>query len=413
MQLPWAVRQLIALANGSGRLLGAVGRDPASLSVQKMMLNAVAGLGLSDFWGENFRTPFELLTQSLREEVGLNFVGRLAAERRLSESLRNRLLIASLLDGHIDVSDLPVRDPLFIVGLPRTGTTLLHHLLSQDSGSRRLLAWEAQQPAGRTPKGMTHPNEQIARTRRHLKVRHALAPRLKRLHQIDPEGPQECIPLLFNTFMLPIPFSCSYQEWYLRQSVRELEAAYIEHRTQLQIIQLRRPQVGHWVLKSPLHLYGVEAILRVFPKARIIFTHRDPTKAVGSLCSFFDYVMGAAFHDPRTRAAFPVELLKWAKIGLERADQARSTGGSERTHDVYYAELIGDPVAVMQGLYDRLGYEYTPEFDSGIKQWLRQHSQNRHGQHRYSLEDFGLSDDMIDDAFGWYREKFSLSSEKG
>jgi hypothetical protein len=238
-----------------------------------------------------------------------------------------------------------------------------------------------------------------------------LAPVIRRIHDLDPLGPEECAPLLRNTFLLAWEMSPDYRAWFLRQPASVIETAYREYRQQLQLLYWQRPHDGHWVLKTPLHLYGVEALLTLFPDAAIVLIHRDPVRVIPSACSLASLLLEAVTDDPERRAAVGPRVATWVAEGLRRVDAARADAPAGRIYDVRYHDLIADPLGAVKRLYAHFGYPYTEEFEARAERWLKENPQNKHGAHRYNLEQFGLDRRMIDDRFSWYCTRHQIPSE--
>jgi hypothetical protein len=243
-----------------------------------------------------------------------------------------------------------------------------------------------------------------------------LAPAVRKIHDIDPEGPEECRTLLQNTFVFPLQLSPIYREWYLRQPAEVIEAAYREYRQQLQLLHWQRPHDGHWLLKSPAHSYAIDALLTLFQDAAIILIHRDPYRSIPSMCSFLGLVHHlmtdeANTGDPNGRGALAPLVLKWAAEGLRRTEAARAHAEPGRIYDMYYHELVADPLGAVRRMYAHFGYAYTREFETRATAWLKEHPQHKDGQHQYELEQFGLDRQMIDDALSWYTARYHIPPE--
>ena len=415
-QLPVWVAGFARLLNAVGRALRALGAPIDRLSEERLLHVAQRKTGLSDFGDDGFRMPLRTLIRSYNEEGGLACIARLIMRRKISAALVNRLLVTNALHRHPEILQVPIRRPIFIVSLPRTGTTFLHKLLAQDPHARPLLAWETLMPARRPADIDRGLDPRIKRAQCLVKVLMSLAPALRTIHDIDPQGPEECGMLLQNTFVHAAQVSPIYREWYLRQPVEVIEAAYREYRQQLQLLHWERPHEGHWLLKSPLHLYAIGALRPVFPDAAIILIHRDPRRAIASMGSFLsvadDVLTDDAGGDDTERRAAPGPLVvRWVAEGLRRAEAARAHVEPGRLYDMYYHELVADPLGAVQRLYAHFGYPYTREFETRASAWLMEHPQHKHGEHRYDLEQLGLDHRMIEDTFSWYTERYHIPPE--
>jgi len=401
------VAGLIGAVNILGDLIRTLSIPVAQLSEDRLMRSAERKVGLTDFWNDSFRIPFQVLLRSFREECSLTFVGSLATERRLRRSLENRLLIADALKRNPDVLDVPIRKPLFIVSLPRTGTTFLHKLLANDPNARYLTAWEGIWPVRRRADVDKFSDSRLTRARRVSKLFDILFPRLKSIHKFDPDGPEECIGLMKNTFVMPqIMWQRSYRSWLLEQPSEVWTSAYLEYRQQLQLIQYARPLPGYWLLKSPVHIYGIDALLKLFPDSVIVLIHRDPVESIPSMCSLLHYGVAMLTNGQQHLKEIPEVVLDWVVEGLMRAEVARGKAGDNRVYDIRYEDLVLNPLATVEGLYAFAGHTYTRDFQARASQWLKNHPKNKYGNHIYSLDEFGLTRGSIRDSLSWYYKRY-------
>jgi len=402
----------VHLCNWVGRRLQQVGLLPDRLTGASVLQTARRQTGLSDFGDHSACNGLDRLLQSCRQDARLNPFGRLVMRRRMVELAANRMKILDDLKRHPEILDVPIRRPLLVTGLPRTGTTLLYNLLAQDPAGRPLLLWEATWPSPppTTETRSTDPRIKDAYT--HVKLAHWLAPRLPAVHTLEPEGPEECLSLTMHTFVSPgflmLGDVRGYEDWLRQLTFEDKVVAYEFYKRQLQLLQWRIP-TGHWVLKSPAHLPGLDALLTVIPDACIVQAHRDPAKAVPSVCSLFAIVRGMGtdeldLHGLGTHAAeFCAEL-------VDRATAARESF-PDSVLDVKYPELIENPIGTIHRIYERFGYERSDRMDAKMKQWLVENARDKKPAHRYDLAQFGLDQAMIDRLFGEYRERYEVARE--
>jgi hypothetical protein len=311
-------------------------------------------------------------------------IGRAGARDEIGRRLANRYGLRRLLDRHPDVAALPVDRPVVVTGLPRTGTTLLHGLLARHQGARAPLLWELLHPVADTA---AQRRRGIRAARRAARFSHAGVPALRDIHPLDPYRPEECIFALPHHFghltRTPMP---GYRSWC---AVRDADEDYRYLRCHLQALQWRRP-ARRWVLKSPFHLHHLDALLRAFPDATVVWTHRDPIRALASWCSLVEAIM-LLQNDRVDRARIGSDWLDIWSDGLRKAMEVRAAA-PERFVDVDYDRLVADPAGTVAGLWRDLGDPMGPGTEAGAGG-----HRHRPGRHRYALERYGLDPDEVGD----------------
>jgi hypothetical protein len=388
------------------------------LDVPSLMAAARRKTGLSDFGDPSFRTPLERLVGAIDGEAVLHPIGRFITRTRLVGSLATRLRIEAMYARDPSIASLPLRRPIIILGLPRTGTTLLHRLLAADPRIRALLSWEALAPAPldlKGGRGETARRQRAAeRSERALKY---MAPDFFAVHPIDAHAPEEDVLLLDLAFLSTVPESTlrvpSFAAWLEEQDqgpayrylVRVMRALWSQRHP------AEAREHAHWVLKTPHHLEWLDALDAVMPDALLVWTHRDPDEVVPSFCSMIAHGRGV-FSD----AVDPYEIGRsWLRKGarmVDRAMAARGRLGEERFVDVRYGDLMKAPVETVRKIEERAGMPWTDEAQRGVERALAGEKQHRHGVHKYALEDFALSAADVDRAFAAYRERFGLKPKK-
>ena len=338
-----------------GLVLPRNGSSLLTLDPHTLVDMACRKTGLDDLGDDLVLQRLSILLQSLRTDARLNFFGRICAHSDILRLLCSRLQLVEACKRHPEIADETIRHPIFITGLPRTGSTLLHALLAQDPAARVPQVWEVMHPFPRPEATSYHDNPNIGKTSKDLKWFDLLVPDFKKVHLIDARLPQECIAIMGHAFLSYVfesmYFVSSYRIWHEDQ---DKTPAYALHRRFLQVLQWRCPG-NHWVLKAPSHLLALEALNHVYPDAGIIMTHRDPLKVLGS-CSSFTEVLRSPFTDSFDRAELGREVAwRWEK-GARLAIQfrQRSTPLSGRFLDVHYADLTRDPMATVKVIYDTL-----------------------------------------------------------
>ncbi len=362
--------------------------------------------GLSDFGGTTFHEPFEILLQSLRDEAQLNARGVFMLHRTMLRLLTNRLCTEQAFADSPALAETPIPRPLYVIGFPRTGTTLLHNLLACDPAARWMRLWEGLYPAP-APQSLED-DPRIAEVEEWAAGFEKVAPRLAAAHKLAPRGPEECLWLIEHTFNDLI--------FELRAHVPTYSRWLAEHEADVDIHQYYRRQLqllgahcrgNHWVFKAPRHLPGLAGLLAVFPEARIVQTHRDPVAVLPSLCSLCEILRGAA-SDAVDKPAIGAHWHARLKAIFEKATAVRATAAEGQILDIQYADLVADPIATVQHIYAHHGYEFTEPFEAAMRQWLAANRQHKHGAHRYTLEEYGLSEAQVREDFSDYAKEFGL-----
>jgi len=405
----WRVPELI---RSICRLLPANGFSLVSLD-QKTLLNKAYELtGFDDRGDESFCLALGILLKSLESEARLNFIGRICAHSDILRMLCNRLRLREDRRHYPQIADQIVSRPLFITGLPRTGSTLLHALLAQDVLSRAPRIWEVMHPSPPPEKASYNCDPRIYKTARELKWLDIIMPGFKRVHLIDARLPQECIAITGHSFISylfeSMYFVSTYRAWH---DTRDKRSAYECHRQFLQHLQWRAPGT-HWVLKAPSHLFALETLMQIYPEARIILTHRDPLKVLPS-CASFTEVLRGSFTNHVDRKKLGVEIAQHWQRGAGLAVQFSQNNGNsqERFLSVLYADLVGDPMAVVRSIYRHFDMKLSRESEMAMLRFLAKNPQNSHGVHRYSLGEFGLDSDTERKRFEFYTDFFRIEHE--
>jgi hypothetical protein len=404
--------KLVGLINELGRFFFRNGHSWPRLDETALLKQACDRTGLDDFGDESFRQPLRILLESLETEAELHFIGRICVQSELLRLLNNRLRLVADRQRHPEIAAEVIRRPLFITGLPRSGTTLLHALLAQDPVSRAPLVWEVMAPSPPPQRNSYASDRRIAQTASELRWIKVIMPDFKTVHLINARLPQECIAitsLAFRSYVFESMYHVhSYRRWHDAQDKRP---AYEFHRQFLQHLQWRCPG-DHWVLKAPSHLLALESLFQVYPDAGIIMTHRDPLKVLPS-CASFTQVLREGFTDRLNKKDLGLEIRhRWGK-GAHLAIESRQRVGSlaERFVDVRYQDLMRDPMVVVQRIYRHYDMELTEAAQISMRRFLAENPQNKNGKHCYSLEEFGLQPEEERRRFRFYTDYFGIKSE--
>lgn len=399
--------------NALGRQLERLGWSGPRLDEDGLIARATAQVRLEDFGSESFRPGLRRLLESLESDARLHSFGRYFAQRQILELLRHRLRLTHYRERHPELAGERVERPLFVIGLPRTGTTLLHALLTRDSAHRAPLSWEVDDPCPPPQAAGYVTDPRIARAERRFEQLRKLAPGFQSIHPIGALLPQECIVITaceFYSLRFEMCFNVSgYQEWLVQQ---DMGPAYRFHRQFLQHLQSRYP-AERWVLKSPGHLGPIDALLAEYPDAMIVQTHRDPLSVIPSVSSL-EYVMRAVASDSVDPAEVGQQQLRQWPLLLEQGIRARDRhpDRSAQFLDVHFQEILADPLACVRRIYSHFDLHLAQDTERRMQAFLRRSPRAGHGTHRYSLERFGLNADAVHHAFKGYTERFRVAHEE-
>ncbi|MBV9619244.1 MAG: sulfotransferase [Verrucomicrobia bacterium] len=397
---------VIRMLNKAGAALDAVGLRSKPLPAAQLIEKAKRHSGLSDFGEPDFFEPLSRLLESCHREARLNVIGKLAVRNDVVRILCNRLHLEDDRRRHPEIAQQEIREPVFIVGLPRSGTTVLHTLLGVDPAHRVPRTWEVMSPS---PPDAKDRQRRIRYAERDLSMLRWLAPTFEQVHATGANLPQECVSLMSPTFMSDqfdtmynIP---SYRRWFFRQDFRP---AYQFHRQFLQHLQVQ--QSGErWILKAPAHMFAADALLSIYPDAKFVQLHRDPIEAVASVSSLVT-ILRRVFSD----SVDPVQvgrdaMVYWAEA-LKTFTRVRDTLPPDRVCDVHYEKVRRDPVAAATRIYEYFGWRLKNEVEDKMREVLSEQTSRTNGTHRYNAAYFQLEGG---NGFAEYCERFGFVPSEG
>lgn len=364
--------------------------------------------GLERFDSESFREGLGILVDDFssvdRPEPAM---ARFQAD--VVKALSDRLKTTAYLESRPELLDRPIKRPLFAFGIPRTGTTLLSNLLAADPARRSPLTWEIDDPVPPATRDtlFTDPRA-VARLEMERKML-AARPDMGKYYRSSAIYPNEDVFIMahdFKTLMwesrgkLP-----AYREWIFQTDVT---SAYQYHKRFLQLLQADAP--GVWNLKMPSHALYIRTLLKIYPDARLVWSHRDPFMATGSFCSIIA-LSHNVFQGMVDKEWIGRNCTWQAAQHCNRAMDARDAIGEDRIVDVYYSDLTNDPIATMRKLYAALGDDFTAEAEAGMRAWLEVNPQNKFGKHEYDLAQYGLSLETLTPVFERYLSRYHIERE--
>ena len=407
---PAAVRALNAVGRAMGRVAPRLG---GRLDVDGLVAAARKSTGLTDFADEGFREPLGRLVEDIEAHAALSTMGRIITRYRLVDVLSARLRVDTALAAEPSILEAPIRRPIIITGLQRTGTTMLHRLLAADPAARAIASWEAMQPApldgGSVGGGAA--DGRIAMARRGEKALRFLAPDFFAVHPVEALAPEEEVVILDQTFLSTVAEASwrvpEFAAWLERQ---DQTPAYRHLRRAMQLLQRQRGG-DPWVLKTPHHLEWLDVLVQVFPDALIVQTHRDPRTTVASFCSMVAHGRGI-FSDVVDPHEVGRHWMRKIERMVTRAMAARDgmpDGGP--VLDVFYRDLMADPIGEVRRIYAAAGRELGPAGAAAMEASRAVNRKDRHGRHRYSLDDFGLTEDEVAARMAAYCARYDVPLE--
>jgi hypothetical protein len=392
---------VLGVADGVADALGLLGRP---LQAEVLLAGARRRSAGGDFGETEFVEPLHRLLVACSEEASLSLVGRMATSWDVRRFLSNLLLFSEAEQREPNVLRQPIERPIFITGLPRSGTTFLHRLLLEDPDNRAPKVWQTIYPypprRGR--------DRRPARVARQLRAFERLAPEFRALHPLDATSPQECSEITAHVFQ-SLRFDTNYRIPSYRRWLDEAGhvAAYRFHRRFLQHLQHQAPG-GRWVVKCPDHLFALDAIRAVYPDARLVFVHRDPVKVLLSVAKLTEVL-----RRPFTRRLDPHEIgqqesARWLEGTRRMMELGDDAGLPEPVHHVQHAALVADPAGTVAALYRHFGLEFTSKLAGAVERYVRERPRGGYGPRNYRFEDHGLDAGAERDKFRGYVEQFDV-----
>lgn len=385
-----------------------LGLEFGRLDAEQLVATARRQTGLEDYGDPSFLAPMRRIVAELTQAEGITPLARIIMRQTLLMAMRHRLQREAWVSAHPHVLEQSIQRPIFVLGFPRTGTTLLQNLLSLDPRRRGLQFWELSLPV---PGGEDRTQDREARLRQAgwiLRAAYQMAPEMAHVHYIDVNTLEECWPLFAMSFaVLNWDLQTGLSSWgdYLMHDL-DMRVPYREYRTALQISAERNP-AEQLVLKCPEHLFFIDALLHVFPDACIVQTHRDPYQVIGSYSSLISLQwrnLYGTIERPRIGRHMEDRLLQ----GVNRAMSARDNADPQRFYDVRFEDLIADPASVVRGIAGHFQLDLSPDHEEQVERYLSQKRQDARGNHRYDPEHYTLERGRVHERYRRYIDRFDI-----
>jgi sulfotransferase family protein len=394
---------VVRLLNRGGAALNKAGVRSKRLTAPELIEKAKRQSKLEDFDAPDFFEPLSRLLESCQREARLNVIGRLALKNDVIRILRNRLSLVRDRKLFPEIAKQQIREPVFILGLPRSGTTLLHTLLAADPAHRVPLTWEVMSPSPPAPGDR---DRRIRNANRDLAMLRWLAPAFENVHATGAELPQECVSLISPTFlsdqfdtMYNIP---SYRAWFFAQDLRP---AYDFHRRFLQHLQFGH-SAERWILKAPAHMFFASALLAIYPDAKFVQLHRHPIDAVASVSSLVT-ILRRVFSDSVDRVQIGQDAMVYWSEAVKTFLGVRDKLPADRVCDLRYEEVRRDPIAATRRVYEYFDWKFEPQVEQKMRVTLAEQNSRNNGTHRYSAASFELKGL---NGFADYCERFGFTT---
>ena len=364
--------------------------------------------GLSDFGDPYYREGLDVLLQSIEKDANLHFFGRFGTRMVILTYMSQRLLFVAAQKRIPDAFCSEINAPFIIVGVPRSGTTILHRMLSVDPGNAGIPMWRLYRPFPFIGKK----DNRQATTRWELQFRRPIFPEMDSKHIIREDKEEECIWMLGLTlhsicFWVVAPVF-SYAEWLFAQDQKK---CYQEYSLLLKAQQLATPG-KRLVLKAPDHTPNLGTLLSAIPNARVIQLHRNPTTCLTSANSMFYSAHRAVTHDINVQRMAEINKRMYTHY-LEGGQKSRSDSAvNNAVLDVQYDQLVKDPMQTVKDIYAHFGVPWSDEYEERLKSFLSNHPKDKHGAHHYTPEQFGQSADELNKHFASVSDDVSISTKK-
>ena len=379
-----------------------------SLAPEALMAAAESETGLSDYGSDSFREGLDRLTAALEGEAELNEMGLEIMRQRLVGHLARRLGVHETIRQCPAIAEEEIRSPIFIIGLPRTGTTALSNLVSLDPQIRSLRMWESSNPVPPPEEATQDVDPRIEQAELGLTMMNEMFPEMRSLHFQTATGPTECQDLLGMEFrtthfdgMAHVP---SYTAWAMGC---DMVPAYRQHRRTLQLLQWHCPP-RLWHLKTPVHMLSLDDMATAYPDAKFLWTHRHPAKVLASVCYLIAYCRSWVSERDDAIELGEQQVRLWAEALRRALDFRDRMTGEGRVADVFFGDLNTDPVKTIEAAYDAIGLTMDTVARERMNAWGVDNARGTRGTHEYRLDQFGLDAAGVSERFAPYIERFGL-----
>ena len=394
---------LLTLVNRAGRLAESIGVRPFEVRSSRILAKA-RQVSRYDFRDDMFEDGLDRLIHSLRNEARLTTFGKFALRNAVQRSANGRFQVEQAISENPAILDEPINDPVFIIGMPRSGTTILQALLYRDTAHRSPLCWECLLPCPAPTPETYRDNPRIDTIRKEFDVMFKLVPDLRMKHYMAADTPQECVGITALNFCsyqyLAQAYLPSYDHWLSNEADQLQNLRW--HKRFLQFLQSGGIRPVRWLLKSPLHLLRLGELFEVYPDARIVMPHREPSRFLASVASLIGS-MRSLYTDHHNPVHTGQALQRTWGGYLNRFLRDRAKLDRESSFvDFHFNDFVDNQMGIVETIYDRFGWELDPQGRARMEKFLHEERKDKHGVHSYSLEQFGIAPADIDRDYSRY-----------
>ena len=400
---------VIRAINGVGKALSGVGLSGPKFTVDGIRKSAEKISGLSDYGSDSYIPGLEKMCWSLENEAALNQMGRMIMHRQVSNALAGRLAVVEWEKNNPEAAEAPIVKPLFIIGLPRTGTSILFETMAANPDMRAPLTWECRDMAlAHTVKEPAKDDPRIIKLGKQMSQVDRLMPGFTAIHHFGPFIPTECIGLTFldmaSEQVAALTWMPSYRKFLLEN---DFSTAFEWHRRGLRYLQSTQPNKS-WILKTPMHTGYLDMLVKYYPDAGFIHNHRAPMKVISSVANLYRVSRSGWTDEPNTPeraqsdAHYYLELVRRA-LAFRANDPQEST----RFFDVSFTEFVTDPMPLISRLYAHFERPLTDEGFKAMEDYLTNRPREKFGKHKYSPEQFGFTEEEYAPLYKDYVTRFA------
>ena len=387
-----------------GKTLGKVGLDPFQINAERIIKKAKKKADYKTKIQDHIVMGLNTMVDSLNKDAKLNTYGKIAIKTLLERTLYGRLKVEQHLANHPGIENIEIKEPTFIIGMPRTGTSLLHSLLDQDHVHRSPLAWECLLPFPPPSPSDYSTNAQFKTIEKEFEQLFKLIPDFKPEHYIEANSTQECLginALDFNSYQITTQaYIPSYMDWFANESDK-LETMKF-HKRFLQYLQSGGVKSERWLLKSPVHLIRLPEIFKVYPDAKVIMTHRDPSHIVPSSAGLITSVRSLYSDTEDLKRTGHEQADLWSDYFNRFVEVRKSLNKEHQIIDLKFENFSEHPMEVLSVLYDQFQWELTEEAKQRFQSFLKSNPKEKQKKQDYTLATFGLTKKEVSTKFETY-----------